>query len=124
MKLAKGDHRLLALWAADCAEHVLPLFETQHPHDGRPRKAIEAGRAWARGDIAMPDARKAAFAAILHSEYQPDVHALCRVCATHSWLFLVPRLGAAGFRENVVGRTSCSWVGQCVYPPVPHGGHG
>ena len=25
--LTDADHRLLALWAANCAEHVLPLFE-------------------------------------------------------------------------------------------------
>lgn len=25
--LTDGDHQLLALWAADCAAHVLDLFE-------------------------------------------------------------------------------------------------
>ena len=25
--LTDANHRLLAVWAADCAEHVLPLFE-------------------------------------------------------------------------------------------------
>ncbi len=25
------DHGALALWAADCAEHVLPHFEDTHP---------------------------------------------------------------------------------------------
>ena len=39
------------LFAADCAEHVLPIFEKQYPDDKRPRKAIEAARAYARGDI-------------------------------------------------------------------------
>ena len=29
--LETSDHRLLALWAADCAEHVLPLFEAVEP---------------------------------------------------------------------------------------------
>ena len=48
MALEKRDHRALALWAADCAGHVLPTFETQYPDDKRPREAIEAGRAWAR----------------------------------------------------------------------------
>ena len=33
------------LFAADCAEHVLHLFERQFPNDNRPRKAIEAARA-------------------------------------------------------------------------------
>ncbi|MFN8157242.1 MAG: hypothetical protein U0R68_07480 [Candidatus Nanopelagicales bacterium] len=51
--LVDEHHRLLALWAADCAEHVLPLFEAAAPGDGRPREAVEAARAWARGELAM-----------------------------------------------------------------------
>ena len=46
MKLDKEDQKPLLLWAADCAEHVLPCSETQYPNDNRPRKAIEATRAW------------------------------------------------------------------------------
>ena len=56
------EHRLLAIWASDCAEHVLPYFEETYPEDNRPRKAIEAARAWERGDLSMVEARKAAFA--------------------------------------------------------------
>lgn len=52
-------HRLLASWAADCAEHVLPLFAHKHPDDDRPRLAIEAARAWARGEITVGEARAA-----------------------------------------------------------------
>ena len=39
--LTDADHRLLALWAAACAEHVLGLFESVAPSDPRPRQAIE-----------------------------------------------------------------------------------
>ena len=63
MSLDKQDHRLLVLWAADCAEHVLPYFEEKYPKDDRPRKALEAARAWARGEIKTSEARAAAFAA-------------------------------------------------------------
>jgi hypothetical protein len=42
--LTDFDHRLLALWAAACAEHVLPLFETVQLSDTRPRDAIDAIR--------------------------------------------------------------------------------
>lgn len=56
-------HRLLANWAADCAEHVLPIFTAKHPADDRPRRAIEAARAWSRGEATVGEARKAAFAA-------------------------------------------------------------
>jgi hypothetical protein len=55
--LTDDDHRLLALWAAACAEHVLPLFEAVRPSDPRPRRAIEQIRAWTRGEIKMMEAR-------------------------------------------------------------------
>lgn len=60
-KLIDSDHRLLALWAADCAEHVLPLFKQANPNDTRPREAIALARAWVNGEITMKDAHKAAF---------------------------------------------------------------
>jgi hypothetical protein len=31
--LTDSDHRLLALWAAACAEHILHLFESVQPSD-------------------------------------------------------------------------------------------
>ncbi len=57
--LTDADHRLLALWAAACAEHVLHVFEAARPEDARPRQAIEAAHAWARGEIMMTQARTA-----------------------------------------------------------------
>lgn len=57
--LTDFDHRLLALWAAACAEHVLPLFKTVQPDDPRPRYAIEQARAWVRGEVSMSQARAA-----------------------------------------------------------------
>jgi hypothetical protein len=39
--------RDLRLFAADCAEHVLHLYEQAHPGDERPRRAIEAAREYA-----------------------------------------------------------------------------
>ncbi len=58
--LTDADHHLLALWAAECAEHVLPLFEAVRPEDPRPREAIEHTRAWVRGEVKMMQARAAA----------------------------------------------------------------
>ncbi|MGW0686887.1 putative immunity protein [Streptomyces sp. NPDC002754] len=57
--LTDDDHHLLALWAADCAERVLPLFEAVEPLDRRPREAIEQVRTWTRGEIRMSDSRSA-----------------------------------------------------------------
>jgi len=41
------ERPLLTRLAADCAAHVLPLFEQRNQEDLRPRRAIEAARAWA-----------------------------------------------------------------------------
>ncbi|MFC7341321.1 putative immunity protein [Saccharopolyspora griseoalba] len=57
--LADADHRSLALRAATCAEHVLPLFEAERPADARPREAIAQIRAWTRGEIGMWESRTA-----------------------------------------------------------------
>src|SRR5687767_8013635 len=57
--LTDSDHRLLALWAASCAEHVLDLFESAQPEDPRPRQAVEHARAWVRGEVTMMQARAA-----------------------------------------------------------------
>lgn len=48
--LREVDRRLVAGWAADCAERVVGLFETEAPDDDRPRAAIARARAFARGE--------------------------------------------------------------------------
>ncbi len=42
---------------------MLPVFAAQRPDDERPYAAVAAARAWVHGDLSMPDARAAAFAA-------------------------------------------------------------
>ncbi len=61
--LTDADHHLLAVWAADCAQHVLHFFEQARPDDDRPRRAIALARAWARGEVTMTVSRAAAGAA-------------------------------------------------------------
>ena len=58
--LSDANHRLLAVWAADCAEHVLHFFEDALPGDERPRRAIELAHAWVLGEITMSQSRNAA----------------------------------------------------------------
>ena len=43
--------RIARLFAADCAERVLPIFECERPGDDRPRLAIKAARDYANGAI-------------------------------------------------------------------------
>jgi hypothetical protein len=50
-KIETWNERTARLFAADCAEHVLPIFERDYPYDDRPRKAIQAARDYANGLI-------------------------------------------------------------------------
>jgi hypothetical protein len=84
--LTDADHRLLALWAARCAEHVLPLFEAQARSDTRPRAAIDAARAWARGEMPMMEARAA---------------------GGHAMAAARPLSGAARFAAYSAGQAAC-----------------
>jgi hypothetical protein len=63
MTLSEEDRRLVRLWAADCAEQVLPLFEAKAPSDTRPRKAIKGTRAFALGGKRTGQLRSLAWAA-------------------------------------------------------------
>ena len=49
--LSETDRRLVAQWAAACAERVLWIFEAEKPDDDRPRAAIARARAYARGEL-------------------------------------------------------------------------
>jgi hypothetical protein len=63
MKLGKQDHKSLALWAADCAGHLLPYSEKRYPKDKRPRNAINVLRKWIRTEgFKMPEIRSASLA--------------------------------------------------------------
>ncbi len=49
--LDSWNERTVRLFAADCAEHVLPIFEKQYPAEQRPRLCISAARDFANGKI-------------------------------------------------------------------------
>ena len=60
---AVNVERELRLFAADCAEHVLYLFEEKYPDDDRPRKAIQSARDFANDSISAYATNAAADAA-------------------------------------------------------------
>ena len=62
-KLTRWTRKNKRLFAADCAEHVLHLFESRYPDDPRPREAIQAARAYAVGKIGKKELAAAWFAA-------------------------------------------------------------
>lgn len=58
--VAETDQKTLAVWAIDCAERVLPYFESSIPDDPRPRQAIEILHTWLlTGVFSMAVIRKA-----------------------------------------------------------------
>ena len=122
--LTDSDHQLLALWAAACAEHVLPLFETVRPDDRRPRHAIDQVRAWVRGEITMSEARAAgghamAAARVLsgaarHAAYAAGQAAVVAHVAAHelgaaAYAIKAARAAALDCRAEETGRLECEW---------------
>ena len=122
--LQDEDHRLLALWAADCAEHVLHHFEQARPKDDRPRRAIELGRAWAQGEIKWGEARTAAghanaaardlSGAARHAAYAAGQAAAVGHVAAHelgaaAYAIKAARATASGGEGERAGRLECRW---------------
>ncbi len=54
--LSVDDRRIVASWAADCAQRVLATFEDAVPGDARVRDAIDQARSFAAGELDVADA--------------------------------------------------------------------
>lgn len=54
------DHADLRRWCADCAWHVLGVWEREHPEDRRPHVCIDAARAFAAGAVGPKELAAAA----------------------------------------------------------------
>jgi hypothetical protein len=122
--LTDADHHLLALWAAACAEHVLPFFEAAKPWDSRPRYAIEQARAWARGEIKMSQSREAAgganaaardlSGAARHAAYAAGQAAAVAHVAAHelgaaAYAIKAARAAAPADESESAGQRECQW---------------
>ncbi|MFH0767401.1 MAG: putative immunity protein [Bacillota bacterium] len=75
--IEEQKHRTLVLWAIDCADRLLSLFEENHLDDTRPREALEKAKAWSLGEIKMPIANKAALDAHQAASLVEDDLAAC-----------------------------------------------
>ena len=122
--LQDSDHHLLAVWAADCAQHVLHLFEEMQPVDDRPRRAIALARAWACGETKMSESRAAAGAAndaardlsgaARHAAYAAGQAAAVAHVAAHelgaaAYAIKAARAAAPKGEEESAGRLECLW---------------
>lgn len=122
--LQNSDHQLLAIWAADCAQHVLHFFEEIQPNDERPQRAIDSARAWARGKITMTQsrtaaghamaaarvmrgaAREAAFAA---GQAAAVAHVAAHELGAAAYAIRAARAAAATGERDEAGRRECTW---------------
>jgi hypothetical protein len=122
--LVDADHRLLALWAAACAERVLHLFEGAHPSDPRPRDAIACVRAWARGEVTMSASRAAGGHAMAaarvttgaarHAGFAAGQAAVVAHVAAHelgaaAYAIKAARAAASAGEADAAGRLECRW---------------
>jgi thymidine phosphorylase len=122
--LTDEDHHLLALWAAACAEHVLPLFEAARPEDPRPRQAVEHARAWARGQVTMMQARAAGGHAMgaardlrgaaRHAAYAAGqaavvAHVAADDLGAAAYAIKAARAAAGDGAGEAAGRAECRW---------------
>jgi hypothetical protein len=62
-EIPEWNSKTAVLFACDCAEHVLHLFEERYPNDKRPREAIQAAREYVDGKISIEEFNKATEAA-------------------------------------------------------------
>ena len=122
--LTDADHHLLALWAASCAEHVLDAFESVCPDDLRPREAVEAGRAWVRGELPMMRARAAGghamgaarelrgaprWAAYAAGQAACVAHVAAHDLGAAAYAIKAARAAAPAGEGDAAGRLECRW---------------
>ena len=122
--LTDSDHQLLALWAATCAEHVLPLFESAQPSDPRPRQAIAQARAWTRGEIRMSQSRTAGghamaaarelcgaarYAAYAAGQVAVVAHVAAHELGAAAYAIKAARAAAPSGEGESSGRIECRW---------------
>lgn len=122
--LQDSDHQLLALWAADCAEHVLPFFESVQPDDERPRAAIAAVRAWMHGKVSMSQSRAAGghamaaarmlsgsarFAAFAAGQAGVVAHVAAHELGAAAYAIKAVQAAAQKGQAEEAGRLECHW---------------
>lgn len=123
--LTDEHHRLLALWAAKCSDHVLPFFEDERPDDDRPRRALNLIRAWSRGEATMRECQRASFAsnaaahgvvsgaarlaALSAGQAVAVAHVAAHDLGAAAYAIRAARDAAGGDQEEDAGRRECQW---------------
>lgn len=118
--LAEAEPRRLAAWAAGCAEHVLPLFETAVSSDCRPRDLIARARSFADDSLGVAEAIRLRFAGgVPASEVaEPAAMAAARAAgqAAATAHMGAHALGAAGYAALAAGLAARTATGPTTMP--------
>lgn len=86
-RIETWDEKSARLFAADCAEKVLPTYEKYFPNNDAPRKAIQVARDYANGKINKNqlDAASAAASAVARDAASAADCAAARTAARAAW---------------------------------------
>ena len=84
-------HRTLVMWALECAKIPLGQFEEKYPEENRPRIALEVCKAWAKGEVKMPVAKRGIL----------DAHAVAKEIEDYVYIALCHAIGHAGATVHV-----------------------
>ncbi len=98
----KYSDRLVGLYACDCAEHVLPIWEAKFPDDDRPKKSVEVGRAFVLNPTDKNRARAAEAAAQAVQAAEAAHAAEAAVRAAHA--------AGAAWAVGVAGTAWAAWA--------------
>ncbi|MDN5300017.1 MAG: hypothetical protein PWP51_2570 [Clostridiales bacterium] len=85
------NHRVLVMWALDCAKQTLETFETKYPDEKRPRICLTLCESWAKGEIKMPIAKRAIL----------DSHAVAKELNDRAYESMCHAIGHAGTTVHV-----------------------
>lgn len=85
------SHRVLVLWALDCGNVALKVFESVFPEEMRPRKCLELSEMWAKGQVKMKEAKRGIL----------DAHAVAKEIDDEACKALCHGIGYAGATVHV-----------------------
>jgi hypothetical protein len=116
---ASERDRIARLFACDCAERVLPIYEAQHPGEERPRRAIQAARRFALDEISSSEMKRFS----LEVKRAPKTRASLAARATTKQIAQVAAMIAAqaAARAAADRETEWEWQARRLMEYLTHG---
>jgi hypothetical protein len=104
----------LLLFATDCVEHVMPIWEKTHAEDDRPRVLIQTVRDWIRGKATM-DTLKAARQEGSYAISAVRSAAQRVAYAANKAALVTDPFDAAGGAAGFAAEAANEWANECVW---------